>query len=215
MWLTYEPKSFMGNMEPPFPNWFEVMWSLKGPDRNKNGIRDDVEIYINNEFKDLNESELIMIYNAAVHSQSALIHNPSEEYLKKYWYDLNILVECTSAYSRSFPNNILKSREIYEVSKKVRDKVHNTALRSNTLNTFDNNFHMWSGLVTGSLRSFDLEISLSEFCGFTEDQSKKISTKLLEYRFKGYKKYQIFNYLKMYEDEYGKDKRYLYEKYLN
>jgi len=201
-------------MEPPFPNWFEVMWSLKGPDRNKNGIRDDVEIYINNEFEDLNESELIMIYNAAVHSQSALIHNPPKEYLKKYWYDLNILIECTSAYSKSFPNNILKSREIYEVRKKVRDKVHNTALRSNTFNTFNNNFHMWSGLVSGGLRSLDLTLRMDKFCGIDKNVSDEIAREYIRKKIEAWPYGYMIHNLKSYEEEYGKENRYLYVKYL-
>ncbi len=214
MWLTYEPKTFMGNMEPPFPNWFEVMWSLKGPDRNKNGIRDDVEIYINNEFKDLNESELIMIYNAAVIVQSSLNFRASKDSLDTYWVDSNVITECFGKYSSSTENFDEKFNLLITLDREVRSRTRNTLLRSNISRMFLNNFHMWSYERDG-LRTIYLKLNMDKICGFKKEVSDKIAVKFLRSEFKSFKKYQIYNYLKMYEDKYGKDKRYLYERYLN
>ena len=45
MWLTHHPQMYNAELEPEFPSWFSVNFgSLEGPDTNKNGIRDDVEI---------------------------------------------------------------------------------------------------------------------------------------------------------------------------
>ncbi|WP_233427077.1 hypothetical protein [Halobacteriovorax marinus] len=213
MWLTYEPKVFMGNMEPPFPNWFEVMWSLKGPDRNKNGIRDDVEIYINNEFKDLNESELIMIYNAAVIVQASLNLRASKDSLEKYWVDSNVITECFGKYSSSTGDFDNKFKQLIILDREVRSRTRNTFLRSNISRIFLNNFHMWSYERDG-LRTIYLKLNMDKICGLKKEVSDKIAAEFLRNELKFFKKYQIYNYFKFYEDEYGKVNRNIYEKYL-
>ncbi|CBW26839.1 hypothetical protein BMS_2027 [Halobacteriovorax marinus SJ] len=214
MWITYEPKVFMGKMEPPFPNWFEVMWSLKGPDENKNGIRDDVEIYINNEFKDLNESELIMIYNAAVLVQSTLIYSSSEEYKKKYWHERNINIDCMSDYSSSTGDYDGKTKELYAIDGLVREVTRNTALRSNISRIFLDHFHMWS-FELGGLQSLHHRLNTNRFCGFSDDGSRRIALEYLKRDLGNMKKYEIANYIKSYEDKYGKINRDLFDEFLS
>jgi len=218
MWLTYEPKVFMGNMEPPFPNWFEVMWSLKGPDRNKNGIRDDVEIYINNEFKDLNESELIMIYNYAVLNHKTLVLDSSSEYKEKYWIDYNINILCFSDYTSFMKNSDdrfgeKRSRMYRQKKRAIYHLIMNTYLRESISNLFLNKFHMW-GFETGGLKDIHRELNTWKYCGFDKMESERIASKFLDNKFKYYKKFEILNFIKFYEDEYGKVNRNLYEKYL-
>lgn len=95
MYLTYEPKMYMGSMEPKFPNWFEVMLGgLAGPDKNKNGIRDDVEIYMNREFKSLSEEKKIILYNYAIRLQRSLIEPLGNGYEDEYWIELGKTSEC-------------------------------------------------------------------------------------------------------------------------
>ncbi|ATH08785.1 hypothetical protein BIY24_12750 [Halobacteriovorax marinus] len=212
MWLTYEPKSFMGNMEPPFPNWFEVMWSLKGPDRNKNGIRDDVEIYINNEFKDLNESELIMIYNAAVLVQSSLRYRASEDFLEEYWAESNMITECLGKYSSSTGKFDKKFKELNTIEQAIENRTRNTLLRSNVSRLFLNKFHMWS-YESGGLRGFHMQLNMWKYCGLDRKESDKIGIRILKKKFSMGRKSNHLSNLKQYEDKYGKGNRNLYEKY--
>ncbi len=214
MWLTYEPKVFMGNMEPPFPNWFEVMWSLKGPDRNKNGIRDDVEIYINNEFKGLSESEFIMIYNAAVLVQSTLVYSSSDEYKEKYWNERNINIDCISDYSSSTGDYDGKTKELYIIDDSVREVTRNTALRRYISRVFLDQFHMWS-FELGGLQSLHHRLNTDKFCGFSKEESRRIALEYLDRDLESKKKYKIANYIKIYEEKYGKINRDIFKKFLS
>ncbi|ATH07943.1 hypothetical protein BIY24_08260 [Halobacteriovorax marinus] len=215
MWLTYEPKVFMGNIEPPFPNWFEVMWSLKGPDRNKNGIRDDVEIYINNEFKDLNESEIVMAYNIAALDYKTLVLDSTTKYRKKYWFDENVAIECFSNYSlvkKSSEDKFgdIKYREYLSLVKVIYHQTMNTYLRKVVSKLFLNKFNMWGFEISNPERLYR-DLNMWKYCGLVKQESDKVALSILKEKFRTGKTIDHLNNLKEYEKEYGKENRYLYE----
>lgn len=55
---TYTPGVYDGNPEPPYPDLDEDVKTLEGIDADKDGLRDDLEIWINRISKDENERNL-------------------------------------------------------------------------------------------------------------------------------------------------------------
>lgn len=55
---TYTPGVYDGNPEPPYPDLEEDVKTLEGIDADKDGLRDDLEIWINRNSKDQNERNL-------------------------------------------------------------------------------------------------------------------------------------------------------------
>src|SRR5690606_10883032 len=59
---TYTPGVYDGNPEPPYPDLEEDVKTLEGIDADKDGLRDDLEIWINRISKDENERNLWRMY---------------------------------------------------------------------------------------------------------------------------------------------------------
>mgnify|MGYP003640090118 CR=1 FL=1 len=59
---TYTPGVYDGNPEPPYPDLEEDVKTLEGIDADKDGLRDDLEIWINRNGKDENERNLWRMY---------------------------------------------------------------------------------------------------------------------------------------------------------
>lgn len=88
--------AYSQSMKPDKPelNYEDVSKSLKGVDSNSNGVRDDIERYIQETWK--NENPIIMksLMNYAKHSESIYDLSDNEEDIRKYFKRKEMLEEC-------------------------------------------------------------------------------------------------------------------------
>gem|GEM_PF-844689 len=99
---------YFGEIEPPIPTKEEIENQPIGIDRNNNGIRDDIDIYINRTFKDYN---LVMVAR-----QFAFAY---ENFYRKEVEWLNIEKELIAA--KKIENN---SQNVLEIKKKLDTNSH-------------------------------------------------------------------------------------------
>lgn len=88
--------AYSQSMKPDKPelNYEDVSKSLKGVDSNSNGVRDDIERYIQETWK--NENPIIMksLMNYAKHSESIYDLSDNEEEIRKYFEIKELRKEC-------------------------------------------------------------------------------------------------------------------------
>ncbi|WP_372656049.1 hypothetical protein [Halobacteriovorax sp.] len=214
MWLTHHPQMYNAELEPEFPSWFSVNFeSLEGPDTNKNGIRDDVEIYMNREFEDLGEGEVAILHQYARMIQNRLKYPVGHEYSKKHWEERKHLYACifiltdikAAASSRAKYKFMNKDKEF------VFKKVINSLSRDLKEARFMRQFNGGSTVSDSKMWNF---LHLEEQCHFTQKYSDALRKDYFIEEKKVYGKYgeRFYDY---YERIHGKSKRYLYEDYID
>lgn len=94
--------TYDGEVEPPFPNLNDDIKTIQGIDKNKNGIRDDVEIWINRTFNKYNHRKALKAYVLAKYNIMDMAARKSEisyEDLKKLYVDKENSFNCFMAVS--------------------------------------------------------------------------------------------------------------------
>jgi len=118
-----------GSIEPPHPNFWENTFSMKGVDRNKDGIRDDVERWINRKFPRDKNHNLRNLYKQEASALSIILRKNikgaeelKESYLKK-------LVDSRKCASDIYDD---AAAMIYfgQVTKEINNKIFNLPWRS-------------------------------------------------------------------------------------
>ncbi|OUR95880.1 hypothetical protein A9Q84_15385 [Halobacteriovorax marinus] len=214
MWLTHSPKEYMGNMEPKFPSWFSVVFGdLVGPDINHNGIRDDVEIYMNREFKELGDSDKAIIYNYAIRMQNVMKYPLGHEYKEAFWVERKYMWDCIFILGgHKFGTDGDRYQDFLDNGiSYINDKTLNTFRKLRKESSFMNQFHMRSN---GDDEHLHRILNLEDVCHFNSKISNEIRKKHFIEQAKDYKDMKRYFY-QMYEKKYGKNKRHLYERYMN
>lgn len=125
-------KTFDGVIEPRFPDLNEDIKTVLGIDENANGIRDDIEIWINRKFKSYNHRQALKAYIKAMNSATVMglqknIVTYSE--LRKLYVEKEQALQCYLVVSGDLPST----------AKKDLDKLYlNTYLRKRTYEAYIN-----------------------------------------------------------------------------
>ena len=152
-----EQKVFDGEVEPSMPNLFINSFTLMGVDSNNNGIRDDVDIWINRTGLDYNERMAMRQYakTLTLYIESCAKNNKHEvvKYNKKEFGD-SVCLDMVSDHKR-------KKRQF--ISTKLKTLIQNQEIR--TCNSFYSN----NSIVT----STGVIMESKEYCEFVIHDLKK------------------------------------------
>ncbi len=108
-----------GALEPPAPGFFEKDATLLGVDSNENGIRDDVERFINREYKTANFRNAARQYAFA--AQKIMRQGLSQKRKREFVQELMLGTRCFRAFTYKI--------EASEYSKSLVENVFNTSDR--------------------------------------------------------------------------------------
>ena len=115
-----------GSLEPPHPNFWKNTFSMKGVDSNKDGVRDDVERWINRKFPGDEKYNLRNLYKQEARSFGFMLDEAnSSELIEHYWKSNVNASQCAvDIYNSS-------AAMIYfgEVSSEVQTKIFNMPWR--------------------------------------------------------------------------------------
>jgi hypothetical protein len=214
-WLTHTPKVYMGNMEPRFPSWFTVNFGgLLGPDENSNGIRDDVEIIMNEKFKDYGNNEKAILYNFAIRKQNSLKYTVGHNYRVEYWKGEDNTFLCRvllSDFLHGRKSNKWRTFLINEL-KFISDLIFNTYERFVKHDRYSAQFSGWSTGETNSQIKFNLYLELEKKCNFSNKDSLPIQENFLRINSSNIAlRKRLRRLIVEYEKEYGNSKQYLYK----
>lgn len=169
---TYTPGVYDGNPEPPYPDLDEDVKTLEGIDADKDGLRDDLEIWINRISKDENERNL---WRQTVRMKTGVILSKESDKDKglKFLRADNIKVACGELL---FAEN---SSEMFEKSSKLTRFILNTKNREK-YHTITTNaaspYH--GGFATAEESLFMAKC----FCQFDISNEQKVKEKFRAYR---------------------------------
>lgn len=137
---TYTPGVYDGNPEPPYPDLDEDVKTLEGIDADKDGLRDDLEIWINRISKDENERNL---WRQTVKIETSIIISDESDFEKglKYLRSDSINVACgTLIFAERFKDMFEKSSLLsrFIVNTKKRKKFY--TLKANAASPYNGGF---------------------------------------------------------------------------
>jgi hypothetical protein len=205
---------YNAELEPKFPSWFSVNFgSLEGPDTNNNGIRDDVEIYINKDFENVENSKKATLYTFARRLQHTLKNPPEHITSEVFWREREVLWSCLMILGefKYGVDSKLKYNFFKEDQEFVSRKTLNTLRRDLKKARFMRQF---KGHSSSSILGLWPYLHLEEECYFSKEHSDKIRRNHFIKKKKGFGKYGK-RFYDSYEQKYGKSKRYLYEDYID
>jgi len=152
-----EARVFDGELEPPFPKASENDRTLEGVDVNNNGVRDDVEIWINyvgsdsnhrRALKQLSKSALKMLQNAGADS------NTCDKIASEFWDAL----KCANNFEKLIPNiKDYPSIQIDYLMFNTRERVKSLEKFNGHSRVYKNSSKVQNGSDVKNLCSFDVE----------------------------------------------------------
>lgn len=196
-------------------------WGL--PDKNGNGLRDDVDEFIETKLTHLDEAGRVLVSNDAKMIQEVLLKESySEVYRKRWWKRIHTESDC-SIYYGQFTNEketgkrTFESRQYEEIKKAkrlVKDVLLNSVMKERAYESFWDGFHMWSSYSDPD-QDFYNYIQLEEVCGFSEETSNKMRKYYIEHMRKRYSKFMKYRLESVYKFEtwHGEKYRHRYDQY--
>ncbi|OUR99495.1 hypothetical protein A9Q84_00305 [Halobacteriovorax marinus] len=128
MHYTYEPKEVDGQLEPPFPSYSSAFGTIQGADVNKNGLRDDLEIFANEILNDL-PYELREVTKLELKNWSLFTtQDMGTAERKKWWLDKLRIDRCFNFLESSVESPI-ELNQMFDVMDDLRDRIGNTSER--------------------------------------------------------------------------------------
>lgn len=113
---------FDGDIEPPMPDLSENNSTLSGIDSNKNGLRDDVEIWINRTYSDPN-IRMAMKQDHRIFQKIMLIKKGDSEASNRIFQEEDRSSKCQGSFYENF-------QSFYEQRSKLTIMEHNIRKRS-------------------------------------------------------------------------------------
>lgn len=134
-----------GGLEPPAPTEKNDK-TLLGIDSNKNGIRDDVERWINRKFPEEQHYNLRQLYKQTAREQSMLLKSfegKTQAELYEIFTNSTRSAECGAFIFREVITDMNQASN-FKVTKTVLSRLLNNSLRKEHYLKFQSNFHMMS-----------------------------------------------------------------------
>lgn len=117
-------KTFERDSLPPEPEWY-YYFTILGKDINQNGIRDDLESWINQNSKDVNEYRLFNKY--AFQNQKYLENASNESQSKVFLKSIQMLMKCF--HFLSYKKGLKHDEQLFMKRLELEKRIYNTLLR--------------------------------------------------------------------------------------
>lgn len=162
---SYTPGVYDGNPEPPYPDLEEDVKILEGIDADKDGLRDDLEIWINRNGKDKNIRSLLRA--KAIFLRKMMSNKKTKENGAKIFVELTRLSGCES---------LVESEDSENLSYYLSSYITNTNERKSHIESMHN-----MALPRHSEIPSPQEIVLMAtcFCGFEIEKKSELADKYL------------------------------------
>ncbi|OUR98449.1 hypothetical protein A9Q84_03285 [Halobacteriovorax marinus] len=155
---TYEPKIVDGKMEPRFPSYFEAFRTVQGIDSNKDGLRDDLEIFANerleNQPYEIREVAKLDLRNWSLFTTQSMGELERKIWWQSYWR----INSCFSILHGSFVK-ALTIDQYFSIKRELKKDLTNTRERQRAVDT---NWAQMSG--SGALDINESMYNLVEIC---------------------------------------------------
>lgn len=154
--LDYSRNMVDGKLEPPEPGFFENDKTIGGIDSNNDGVRDDIERWINREFSGEEQYYLRQIYKQVAREHSMLLkpyQGKTQAYFYKVFKKSSRSAECGAFLFREVITGTNQTSN-YKITKVILSKLLNNSLREAHYLKFQSHFHMMSDTLDPTSEQF-------------------------------------------------------------